>query len=262
MAAVELINIMRPTVAVARFIAFEAHALYHYPKSRRLIEAGTDAETELFVQEVRRFYPFFPFTGGRVREPFTWQGHDFTPGTWVMLDVYGTDRDPRLWENPDAFQPERFRRWNGSAFNFIPQGAGDHFTTHRCAGEWITIALLKQATMSLVNGMAYTVPEQDLDISLRIMPALPQSGFIMRDIRPASLKQEQTHNACRQSSAVPGSRQGRSSAPPPLSTFLSIGVPCCTTPALPAPNPRCRRPGRCLQDARPAVVVPAPGGNY
>jgi fatty-acid peroxygenase len=134
-AAVELINIFRPTVAVARFIAFAAHALYHYPESRRYIDSAIDAEAELFVQEVRRFYPFFPFIGGRVREPFDWHGHHLESGTWVMLDVYGTDRDQRLWTNPGAFQPERFRDWDGSAFNFIPQGGGNHFTTHRCAGE-------------------------------------------------------------------------------------------------------------------------------
>lgn len=185
-AAVELINIMRPTVAVTRFIVFAAHALYHYPQSRRYLEAGTDTETEVFVQEVRRFYPFFPFIGGRVQQPFTWRDHEFTPGTWVILDIYGTDRDSRLWENPEAFHPERFRDWNGSAFIFIPQGAGDHWGTHRCAGEWITIALLKQAAAFLATGMTYTVPEQDLSINLRVMPALPQSGFIITDIEPVA----------------------------------------------------------------------------
>lgn len=132
-AAVELINILRPTVAVAQFIAFAAHALYHYPGSRRFIDSAADEETELFVQEVRRFYPFFPFIGGRVREPFDWQGYHFESRTWVMLDVYGTDRDPRLWENPESLQPDRFRGWDGSAFNFIPQGGG--ITSQRTAAR-------------------------------------------------------------------------------------------------------------------------------
>ena len=59
-AAVELINILRPTVAVTRFVAFAGLALHDHPKWRRRFETGTEADLEPFVQEVRRFYPFFP----------------------------------------------------------------------------------------------------------------------------------------------------------------------------------------------------------
>ncbi len=50
----------------------------------------------------------------------------------------------------------------------------------------MTIALLKQAAVYLADAMTYTVPEQDLSISPRIMPARPQSGFIMKDVRPVA----------------------------------------------------------------------------
>lgn len=45
-AAVELINVLRPTVAVARFVTFAALALHDYPKYRQRMEAGGDAELE------------------------------------------------------------------------------------------------------------------------------------------------------------------------------------------------------------------------
>jgi fatty-acid peroxygenase len=32
------------------------------------------------VQEVRRFYPFFPFVSGRVLTEFAWRGHRFARG--------------------------------------------------------------------------------------------------------------------------------------------------------------------------------------
>lgn len=56
-AAVELLNVLRPTVAVSVFITFAAHALHRFPSCRQ--ELLTDDENlEFFVQEVRRFYPF------------------------------------------------------------------------------------------------------------------------------------------------------------------------------------------------------------
>jgi len=138
-AAVELINVLRPTVAVARFVTFAALALHEHPACRQQLHAGGDEELERFVQEVRRFYPFFPLIGGRVQTAFEWRGHHFAKGTWVLLDMYGTNHDPRSWDDPYTFRPERFRSWDGSAFSLIPQGGGDHATGHRCAGEGLTI---------------------------------------------------------------------------------------------------------------------------
>lgn len=184
-AAVEMINLLRPTVSVAWYVTFAALALHAYPGTRRRIEAGEDEYVHWFVQEVRRFYPLFPLVAGRARSPFVWRDHRFERGSWVILDLYGTNHDPSAWEEPERFWPERFRRWDGNPFNFIPQGAGSHDDTHRCAGEWITIELLKAATRLLATGMRYDVPEQDLSVDLGRIPAAPASGFVIRNVRMA-----------------------------------------------------------------------------
>lgn len=181
-AAVEIINLLRPTVAVARYITFSALALHDHPESREWLAAGDEDRLECFVQEVRRFYPFFPLIGGNVIEPFDWRGRHFAKGDWVLLDMFGTNHDPRIWEEPQRFLPERFRRWNGSAYNFIPQGGGDVQFTHRCPGEATTIELTKMAVRMLTMSMRYQVPRQDLRISLSRMPAIPASRFIIRDV--------------------------------------------------------------------------------
>jgi fatty-acid peroxygenase len=182
-AAVELINVLRPTVAVARYITFAALALHKHPESRRRLQAGEEGYATLFAHDVRRFYPFFPFATARVRREFDWNGYRFTKGVRVMLDLYGTDRDPRIWNAPSYFRPERFREWNGSAFNFIPQGGSEHYTNHRCAGEWPTIALIEAAACILATSMTYDVPEQNLHISLSRLPAIPESRFVISKVR-------------------------------------------------------------------------------
>ncbi|MCX4388931.1 cytochrome P450 [Micromonospora peucetia] len=181
-AAVELLNVLRPTVAVDRFVVFAALALHDHPAWRQRVRESDEA-TENFVQEVRRYYPFFPVAAARVRRSFDWQGYHFPRGRRVLLDLYGTNHHRTLWPEPERFRPERFTGWRGDPFALVPQGGGEHLTGHRCAGEWITIELMKRAVTNLTTTMRYDVPPQDLALSLRRMPALPPSGFLITNIR-------------------------------------------------------------------------------
>jgi fatty-acid peroxygenase len=185
-AAVELLNVLRPVVAVGRFVVFAALALLRHPGWRRKFCDGDDADLLGFVQEVRRLYPFFPVIGGRALQPFRWHGHDFAVGDWMVLDLYGTDHDPRLWPDPEEFRPERFRGWKGDATTLVPQGGGEPASGHRCPGENATIALMAEAVRMLTREMRYDVPAQDLSIDLRHMPALPRDGFVIGQVRPVA----------------------------------------------------------------------------
>lgn len=182
-AAVELANLLRPTVAVSVFIVFVAHALHLHPACRERLQQGDPAYLDAFVQEVRRWYPFFPAVVARVRDDFEWKGYRFVRGRRVMLDLYGTNHDPRSWDDPEAFAPERFLARAPTPFNFIPQGGAQAADHHRCPGEGITVALMKQAVLFLLRGLRYTVPEQDLTLDFGRLPALPRDRMVIRDVR-------------------------------------------------------------------------------
>jgi fatty-acid peroxygenase len=175
-AAVELLNVLRPIAAVSRFLVFAAHALHHHPAWRSRVAGGGPAAVH-FANEVRRRYPFFPVVGGTVRRAFEWRGREFRPGDWVILDLYATNHDPRAWSAPDRFNPERFEGWNGDPNTLIPQGAGEVATGHRCPGEAATIALTARFAQRIAADRPFTVPPQDLRIGLRGMPALPRDRF-------------------------------------------------------------------------------------
>lgn len=184
--AVELINVLRPTVAAARFLVFAALALHDNPAlAERIRASGDDATLEHFAQEVRRLCPFFPYIGGRVMEPFAWRGHAFRRRDWVILDIFGTNRDARTWNDPDRFDPSRFETWQENAFNFIPQGGGDYLDGHRCPGERLTIELTKAGVELLAREMRYRVPPQDLDVSFSRIPSIPESRFVIADVELA-----------------------------------------------------------------------------
>jgi fatty-acid peroxygenase len=183
MAAVELINVLRPIVAIATFITFSALAFHEHPECKKKLQPGNSNDLEMFAQEVRRYYPFGSFLGARVRKDFIWNQCEFKEGMLVLLDMYGTNHDSRLWENPNEFRPERFKGWKGSLFDFIPQGGGEPETGHRCPAEGITVEVMKASLDFLVNKIELEVPDQDLSYSLVKMPTLPESGFVMSNIK-------------------------------------------------------------------------------
>lgn len=179
--AVEVINIIRPTVAVSIYVLFTVLALHQFPEARARLAYG-ETDSTWFVQEVRRFYPFFPVTAARVKQDFEWDGFAFEQGTLVLLDLYGTNHDPSLWTEPEQFNPDRFKGWTESPFTFIPQGGGDVDFGHRCAGEHVTIAIMRETIDVFLNRYRYEVPSQDLSYSFVDLPSLPKSGLVLKQV--------------------------------------------------------------------------------
>lgn len=181
-AAVELINLLRPTVAVARFIVFGALAMHQFPEWRARLAGADDALLAMFAQEVRRYYPFFPAVGGRATGEFDWKGLRFAKGDWVLFDLYGTNHHPDLWPAPQRFDPERFASWRDDGHSLVAQGAGDYLNGHRCPGEPATVELLKAALRLLAGEARYRVPRQQLQVSLSRMPSQPASGMVLEPL--------------------------------------------------------------------------------
>ncbi|MFG1951424.1 cytochrome P450 [Micromonospora sp. NPDC048830] len=183
-AAVELLNILRPTVAVSWFVAFAAHALHRWPAHRERLRAGDLAFAEAFAHEVRRFYPFAPFVGGKAVGDLEFRGVHIPAGALVLLDLYGQNHDPRLWPDPYRFDPGRFVGREIGEFELVAQGGGDPRTGHRCPGEKITVALLRELSVRLAR-LDHRLPEQDLTIPLHRIPTRPASGVVVEVGRPA-----------------------------------------------------------------------------
>lgn len=181
--AVELLNVLRPTVAVSVWIVFLAHALHTQPRWRERLAQGDEEDARCFAEEVRRYYPFFPAVPARVRGDFAWRGYAFRGGTRALLDLHGTSRDERSWKEPELFRPERFRGRAPGPFDSIPQGGGDAHDGHRCAGEGVTLALMRAALGWLVRDTVYRVPTQDLRVDRTRVPALPRSGLLVESLR-------------------------------------------------------------------------------
>jgi fatty-acid peroxygenase len=177
-AAVELLNFIRPTVAAAWFIAFAGKALHAHSEWRERIAGGDEAALAAFTQEVRRLYPFTPVLAAKARCKQEVLGYALPRGGLVVLDVYGTLHDPAHWPEPESFKPERFLEMPIDPDTFVPQGGGDVATGHRCPGEPVVLAMIAAAVREL-SRLAHTQSPQDLGYDLTQMPTRPASGVVL-----------------------------------------------------------------------------------
>ena len=157
-AAVELLNVLRPAVAVAYLGTFAVQSLDDEPRLRPMLVADP-SRRHAFTQEVRRLFPFVPALAGIARQDADWDGQIVTPGQRVVLDVPGTNLDPGSWAAPYTFFAERFVDRDVDAFELVPQGGGDPAEGHRCPGEPATIAMIA-ATVEIFAGASWSVVER------------------------------------------------------------------------------------------------------
>jgi fatty-acid peroxygenase len=184
-AATELLNVVRPTVAVAYFGAYAAQAVVQRPDWRPDLAAGSAAHLRAFEHELRRYYPFVPLLPGRLRRPWPWEGGRLPRRSWLVLDVLGTNRDPARWDEPEELRPERFLGREPTAYDFVPQGGGDPATGHRCPGEPIAIGLLER-TLQRLAGLDYELSPEGREVPLDRVPSLPADRVELTGVRPAA----------------------------------------------------------------------------
>ncbi|KAG8640442.1 cytochrome P450 71A1 [Manihot esculenta] len=95
-------------------------------------------------------------------------GYDIPPNTTVLINMWGIQRDPRLWENPDDFIPERFIDnpvdFNGKDKKYIPFGFGRRL----CPGISFAVKEVEYVLANLLFLFDWKLPDgqgpEDLDM--------------------------------------------------------------------------------------------------
>lgn len=183
-AAVELLNVIRPTVALTVWMALMGHALFAMDGVYDELKADFEKLQDPFIQEMRRYYPFFPMLPAIAIDDVEINGYHIPKGTWTILDLYGSNHDGRTIDQPEQFD---IHRYVGRAedlsyeeeYEMIAQGGGKFREMHRCAGEWITLHSMRVFSDHLVNKHEFTVPEQDWEIPMNQFPTCPNSKSLL-----------------------------------------------------------------------------------
>ena len=183
-AAVELLNIIRPTLALTVWAALMGHALFSRSDIYDQLKDNFDELQDSFIHEMRRYYPFFPAVPGISLQDVEIDGYLIPEGSWVALDLYGTNHDARTIDQPEEFKVDRYkgdteRISYEEEYEMIAQGGGEFRSMHRCAGEWITLHTLRVLSDHLVNKYEFSVPEQDFEIPMNQFPTYPNSKVLL-----------------------------------------------------------------------------------
>ena len=79
------------------------------------------------IKESMRIYPPVPLMSRQAVAETTLQGHPVRIGTSLVMPIYAIHRHRKRWEDPDAFDPERFapeREAKIPRYQYMPFGAG------------------------------------------------------------------------------------------------------------------------------------------
>jgi cytochrome P450 len=102
------------------------------------------------INETLRLYPPAPLLLPHFSsEACTAGGFDIPQGTMLVVNAWTMHRDPKLWEEPNEFKPERFEAGlgEGDGFKYIPFGIGRRV----CPGASMGLQIVSLALGVLVQ---------------------------------------------------------------------------------------------------------------
>ncbi|HWB70404.1 MAG TPA: cytochrome P450 [Solirubrobacterales bacterium] len=105
----------------------------HPEKLERLREetaAGDEAYLTATIQETLRLRPVIVLVIRKLTEPVQIGGYELPAGARVTPSIHLVHRDPKIYPEPDRFQPERFLERPPGTYTWIPFGGG----VRRCLG--------------------------------------------------------------------------------------------------------------------------------
>ncbi|KAK7352373.1 hypothetical protein VNO80_17793 [Phaseolus coccineus] len=118
---------------------------------------------QAIIKETLRLYPAGPLLGPReAQEDCNVGGYDVPAGTRLVVNLWKIHRDPRVWEEPSAFRPERFLTSDavdvrGQNFELIPFGSG----RRSCPGMSFALQVLHLTLARLLHAFKFVTPSDE-----------------------------------------------------------------------------------------------------
>ncbi|XP_028084409.1 isoflavone 2'-hydroxylase-like isoform X2 [Camellia sinensis] len=128
------------------------------------------------INEALRLYSPVPLLlPHEASEDCTVGGYDVPCGTMLMVNALAIHRDPKIWENPTKFMPERFESESaGDGCRLIPFGSG----RRGCPGTNLAKRIVGLALGALIQSFEWkTINEEEVDMAV-------SSGLTMPKLKP------------------------------------------------------------------------------
>jgi len=113
--------------------------------------------TKCVFKEVLRFFPPVINVPKQVHEEITLNGVKIPPKVGINIAVYAVHFNPKYWENPSQFNPDRFLSDNIHPYAFLPFSAGNR----SCIGMKFALIEATMILAGLVRNFELSLEEDD-----------------------------------------------------------------------------------------------------
>jgi cytochrome P450 len=146
----------------ATSVAWAIERLVRHPQKLARLVAEIDAEEQgggdeymrAVINETLRVRPVVPIVARTLMEDLNVGGYDLPRGTRVFPSIYLTNRNPRVYEDPTEFRPERFLGEGPDTFSWIPFGGG----IRRCIGASFAQLEMKLILRTMLSELEPRLP--------------------------------------------------------------------------------------------------------
>ena len=121
-----------------------------------LKEVMSKSYTRQVIEETMRLYPPAWMIDRVSNNPDEAEGFSWPENTFFLLFLYGMHRNPRIWDDPSAFIPDRFSEVNKKQhqpYSYLPFGAGPRL----CIGNQFAMAEMILTLTEIVNNYNFTL---------------------------------------------------------------------------------------------------------
>jgi cytochrome P450 len=160
----ELVSLLlagHETTSTATAWAIERLVRHPHALARLLaeIDAGEgDDYMQAVIHETLRVRPVVPGVVRLLTEPLTVGDYELPTGTRVVCSAYLTNRNPRIYADPNEFRPERFLDTPPDTFAWIPFGGG----IRRCIGASFAMFEMSVMLRTMLRELRPSVPRRSV----------------------------------------------------------------------------------------------------
>ena len=145
----------------ATSVAWAVERLVRHPQKLARLTAEIDAgESDEYltavINETLRVRPVVPIVARLLTQELQVGRHLLPAGTRVVPSIYLTNRNPRVYADPEAFSPERFLQSAPETFSWIPFGGG----IRRCIGASFAQLEMKLMLATMLGELAPSMPRR------------------------------------------------------------------------------------------------------
>lgn len=152
-------------------LAWAMELLARHPEVRAKAREGDDAYLDAVVTETLRIRTVIPGQTRKLKQPVTIGPYRIPAGVTLLPMSSVVHMDPRVYEEPEAFRPERFLDERPGTYTWIPFGGG----VRRCIGATFAQTEMRVALRTILDRADWRPagrrPERQRNFHITLVPA-------------------------------------------------------------------------------------------